>query len=64
MEHSLLLYRRLGDCHSALTADIEQRGRPASGMTKPGTLTCIALRALYCIAVRESSQPATLLLYH
>lgn len=31
MKHSLLLYRRLGDCHSALTADTEQRGRQLGG---------------------------------
>lgn len=31
MKHSLLLYRRLGDCHSALTADTEQRDRQLGG---------------------------------
>lgn len=31
MKHPLLLYRRLGDCHSALTADTEQRGCQLGG---------------------------------
>lgn len=31
MKHSLLLYRRTGDRHSALTADTEQRGRQLGG---------------------------------